>query len=446
VRRVSAKFDRRNMADSSSTNYDETWVALNWKISLPTEKTHPDFPLWRLGYTPSAVYDRFFPQEFSFLCNPQRPAVCGRFGLESDRLWRFEFVVHKGEDGLKMATPAETQKVIFPYITHPGSRYGLQQPVRYPEDCIQVLRSRPFSFQARSCQKWALGRVILAGDAAHVFPPFGGQGIASGFRDAWGLAWRLALLHRAPNANHVKVLQAFYIEQKQQLERSLAATIRNGEYVTESDPFKAFVRDWSLWFLQLIPSWRRELEKGPRANGMIRYKHQPGLPFMPDGHGGLLLPQVYAWDFSSDRVIFSDDLVFTPVKKGLFQLLLLPSSPEEAKTLLAATSDVTQNRFFIADEATVLIQNCGVQRSRIQQLLETGVVVARVATGEEFAADPVLCRNRPAPKYYDPYRISKEVKGMKYVVVRPDRFVYAACRTGNELMSAVNLLTEILLS
>lgn len=420
-------------------------MALNWRITLPTEKSHPNYPLWRLGYTPIEVYNLFFPDEFRFLCNPDRPAVCGRFGLQSDRLWRFEFVVHKGEDGTKMATLEETQKIIFPYITHSGSRYGLTHDVRYPEDCIEVLRSRPFSFQARSCNRWAEGRVILAGDAAHVFPPFGGQGIASGFRDAWGLAWRLALLHQEPQANHAKVIKTWYLERKQQLDRSLAATIQNGKYVTQRDPLKAFVRDWSMWFYQLIPSWRREIEKGPRAQGMIRYKHQPGLPFLPDGHGGVLLPQVYTWDSKSDRVRFSDDLIFATEKKGLLQLVVLPDSPEEARDLLLAVKKLPHNSFFDADEATALIQDYDMQSLRIRQLTGFGVCAARVATGEEFAVDSTLCRGRPAPKHYDPYRISKEVKGMKFLLVRPDRFVYMACSTPNELKSAIDGLADVLL-
>lgn len=49
--------------------------------------------------------------------------------------------------------------------------YRLTEKVEFPEDCIHILRSRPFRFAARSCNKWALGRVILCGDAAHVFPP-----------------------------------------------------------------------------------------------------------------------------------------------------------------------------------------------------------------------------------------------------------------------------------
>lgn len=108
---------------TSSTAYDKEWVALNWHISLPTPTTHPDFPLWRKGYTPEQVYDEFFPSEFRFLCNNARPVICGRFRLPNDRLWRFEFVVLDDNDSLEMATAVKISQVVHPYITHPGKRY-----------------------------------------------------------------------------------------------------------------------------------------------------------------------------------------------------------------------------------------------------------------------------------------------------------------------------------
>jgi hypothetical protein len=43
--------------------------------------------------------------------------------------------------------------------------------IPFPSDCINVLRSRPFAFSARRCNKFSVDRVLLAGDAAHVFPP-----------------------------------------------------------------------------------------------------------------------------------------------------------------------------------------------------------------------------------------------------------------------------------
>ena len=100
------------------------WVALNWHLTLPTPETHPNFPLWKQGYSPEDVYDLFYPRDFNFICNPARPSVCGRFGKTEDRLWRFEFVVKDGEDGYEMATEENTKKIIMPYLTHRGSVYG----------------------------------------------------------------------------------------------------------------------------------------------------------------------------------------------------------------------------------------------------------------------------------------------------------------------------------
>ena len=105
-------------------SYAEIWVAMNLRLTLPTPETHPDFELWKLGYTPIQVYDLFFPQNFRFLCDPKRPAVCGRFGLPEDRLWRFEYVVTDGEDPDEMASYESIRRIVFPYLTHPGHRYG----------------------------------------------------------------------------------------------------------------------------------------------------------------------------------------------------------------------------------------------------------------------------------------------------------------------------------
>jgi hypothetical protein len=106
------------------TPYSETWVAMNWRMKVPTRDTHPDFPLWKLGYSSEDVYDLFFPKDFRFLCNPQRAAVCGRFGLPEDRLWRFEFVVKPGENGEQLSMETNLRKIVYPYLTHPGNRYG----------------------------------------------------------------------------------------------------------------------------------------------------------------------------------------------------------------------------------------------------------------------------------------------------------------------------------
>lgn len=100
---------------------------MNWQLTLPTPDTHPEFPLWKRGFTPEDVYDLFFPRDFRFLCDPKRPSVCGRFGPNRARLWRFEFVVHPDEDGTQLSQAGQLWRIIKPFITHSGKRFGSVQ-------------------------------------------------------------------------------------------------------------------------------------------------------------------------------------------------------------------------------------------------------------------------------------------------------------------------------
>lgn len=276
---------------------------------------------------------------------------------------------------------------------------------------------------------------------AHVFPPFGGQGIASGFRDSSSLAWRLAVLCHEPLAiDHETFLAAWYTERKQQLEKSLAMTITNGAFVTEGNPFKVFTRDWYLWTVQLVPSWRRELEKGPRSWGMTRYKYQAGMPFLPNLGGGVCLPQVYCRVLGNGQgageVRFTDDVIFAPAKRGLFQIVALVDSFDEIFPAAGALTGLSKlSSGYVSDgEATFIIQ----ATHSAETTLEIGQnSVVRIATGAEFAADAMLCKNRPAPKYYDAHRMRHDLRGKTFIVVRPDRFVFAACANVDELRKVV---------
>jgi 3-(3-hydroxy-phenyl)propionate hydroxylase len=57
---------------------------------------------------------------------------------------------------------------------------------------LEVVRSAVYTFRARLAARFQVGRVFLLGDAAHLTPPFIGQGLAAGLRDADNLAWKIA--------------------------------------------------------------------------------------------------------------------------------------------------------------------------------------------------------------------------------------------------------------
>ncbi|KAF7116116.1 hypothetical protein CNMCM5793_004136 [Aspergillus hiratsukae] len=428
--------------------YEETWVALNWEIRLPTKETHPDFPLWKMGYSSEDVYNLFFPKDFRFLCNPRRPAVCGRFGQTKDRLWRFEFVVQPGEDPQEMTEPHKIRDIVLPYLRHPGTLYGLDRDVEFPNDCIEVLRCRPFRFAARKCNKWAMGRVILCGDAAHVFSPFGGQGIASGFRDAIALAWRLAILtqSRSTRLDHEQVLEGWYSERSQQFQKSLNTTLRNGQLVSSTNPVQNFIRDWALRVMQLIPPIKHQLELGPRGEGPVRYVHSAGMPFLPSLHGGVSFPQTYCTELMKlgNRICFTDDVIFSKEKTKLFQIVVLLDKPAQAR---AATQELEgidglSDGHLSAKEATLLVQagKCVPDDDYIEF---TGLSLFRTATAEEFKQSD-LSVGRPEPHGYDDRQIWQVLPRKRFVIVRHDRFVYAACATKAELIDAAKSLAESL--
>ncbi|PYI01487.1 monooxygenase [Aspergillus sclerotiicarbonarius CBS 121057] len=420
--------------------YEETWVALNWRITIPTPRSHPSFPQRKAGYSPEQVYDLFFPPEFRFLCNPDRPAVCGRFGLPTDRLWRFEYLIQKDEDGYAMAEPEAMRSIVYPYLTHKGSRYKLAEDVQFPQDCIKVLRCRPFTFSSRTCNMWTKGRVILCGDAAHVFPPFGGQGIASGFRDAISLSWRLAMLcrYQPTKENHHQVLKSWYEERKQQLALSLATTVSNGRMVCETHSLKIFLRDWYVWFIQLIPSWRRQLQHGRRKDALVRYKHSDGMPFIPELNGGLYLPQVYCRTME-DEILFTDDAIYGPYR-SLFRLFVYLKDTSELPSINDTLQDIeTWSRGeFSPSTVPIIVENTTTDPSNPTNPTN----VFQIATAEEFSNSP-LCNNRPKPLVYDPLLLRNKIQG-KYVIVRMDRFIYASCANEKQLKRAVQSMLDYL--
>ena len=72
----------------SDYKYEGTWVASNLKLSRPNPETHPDFPLWELGYTPERVYFLFWPDGWHFCSPPGKATASGRFGPYRDGFWR----------------------------------------------------------------------------------------------------------------------------------------------------------------------------------------------------------------------------------------------------------------------------------------------------------------------------------------------------------------------
>lgn len=111
-------------------------------------------------------------------CNPARPATYVR-GTGTRRRW--EITVLPDEDSQEIAQPAKVWELLSRWVT--------------PDDA-ELERAAVYTFHSVIAQQWRNGRLLLAGDSAHQTPPFLGQGMCAGIRDAANLAWKLAAIIR----------------------------------------------------------------------------------------------------------------------------------------------------------------------------------------------------------------------------------------------------------
>jgi 3-(3-hydroxy-phenyl)propionate hydroxylase len=107
-------------------------------------------------------------------CNPARPATYVK-GIGQRRRW--EIMQLPTDDPDTFATEENVWRLLRPWIS--------------PADA-SIERAVPYMFHAVLARQWRRGRLLLAGDAAHLTPPFLGQGMCAGIRDAANLAWKLA--------------------------------------------------------------------------------------------------------------------------------------------------------------------------------------------------------------------------------------------------------------
>jgi hypothetical protein len=213
---------------------------------------------------------------------------------------------------------------------------------------------------------------------------------------------------------------------------------------------KNFFRVWYLWLIQLLPSWRHQLELGPRAEGLTKYTWQPGFPFLAAHNGGRTLPQVFCLPFHSTlkKPLFTDDVIFSKNKTAMFQLVVLLEIPGEMEAARADLENVekgsVESQFLKLNEATYLIHHntpsydINAKPGPNSDHLE--VAAFRIINSQR--SDPSIWADLPDPQGYDGSRLMREMQG-RYVIVRPDRIVFAVCNSRWELLEASRALTAM---
>lgn len=141
-------------------------------------------------------------------CRPDRPATYVR-GVGDRRRW--EITVHKDEAPGERMTDAEVWRLLSDWIT--------------PEDAM-LERSAVYTFRSAVARRWRDGRLLIAGDAAHLTPPFMGQGMCAGIRDAANLAWKLARVQQGQA--DASLLDSYQAERAPNAKEYIATAVRLG--------------------------------------------------------------------------------------------------------------------------------------------------------------------------------------------------------------------------
>jgi 3-(3-hydroxy-phenyl)propionate hydroxylase len=175
-----------------------------------------------------------------FICDPRRPAphMIAPGGRE-----RWEFMLKPGETREEMERPETIRRLLARWCDS--------------ED-IQIERTAVYRFHAREVQAFSKGRCFLAGDAAHITPPFAGQGLVAGLRDVANLAWKLAWVIRG-QANPV-ILASYDQERRPHAKKIIKLARFLGALVMPSNRLTAFIVHGLISAARLLPAGRALFE------------------------------------------------------------------------------------------------------------------------------------------------------------------------------------------
>lgn len=190
-------------------------------------------------------------------CDPVRPYVSAAL---PHAVRRFEFMVMPGETEAQLSEPQNMRQLLSKVLPNP--------------DNVELIRQRVYTHNARLAERFRIDRVLLAGDAAHIMPVWQGQGYNSGMRDAFNLAWKLALVINGKAGD--ALLDTYQQERRDHAKAMIDLSVTAGNVLAPPKRWHGAVRDGVSWLLNYIPPVKRYF---------LEMRFKP----MPQYHAGALV-------------------------------------------------------------------------------------------------------------------------------------------------------------
>ena len=208
-------------------------------------------------------------------CVPSRPYVSIALPHGMRRL---EFMVFGEESEEELTSPQGVAQLLARALPHP--------------ERANVLRSRVYTHNARLARSFGKGRVLIAGDAAHLMPVWQGQGYNSGIRDATNLSWKLAMVVREQASPDI--LKSYESERRTHAKAMIDLSVTAGRIFAPTNKLVAWLRDRVALALNAIPPVKRyfvqmRFKPMPRFTQGVVLSNAAGKP---EGNAtGRLFPQ-----------------------------------------------------------------------------------------------------------------------------------------------------------
>lgn len=176
------------------------------------------------------------------MCDPARAGTYMRIG---ESRYRWEFRLLDGETAGDFQTLAALRPLIAPWTGH------------VPDGELNLLRVAEYTFRAQIADRWRRGNIFILGDAAHLTPPFIGQGMGAGLRDAMNLSWKIAAVRNGTLP--ADTLDSYQQERKPHSRALIRLALNIGWSMTGGGRLGDLTRRTVLPRLGIVPGLRNKI-------------------------------------------------------------------------------------------------------------------------------------------------------------------------------------------